>query len=74
LVIAGTFKTRSAASKRVDALGAKGVTGFVVTSHVNKPGNHTVFRVQQPFATRRAALAEAKKVRAAGFRAHILRG
>ena len=69
---AGVFTTMAAADTRLDAIKAKGVTGFsVVRLHTTRKPSR--FEVEETFVTHKAALAEAKIVRRDGFSVRVLR-
>lgn len=71
VVVVGTFPSRAAAQKRVEALAAKGLKGFAIKVHSTKKTSRS-FQVEHPAASQRAASIEAKRVRAAGFRVRIV--
>ena len=64
-VIAGTFKTKKAATSDMTKLTAKSLTGFKVV----KSGK--TFKVEQAFATQKKANAELAKLKKDGFKGKV---
>ncbi|HET7487318.1 MAG TPA: hypothetical protein VFJ85_05270 [Acidimicrobiales bacterium] len=70
--VAGVFRTKAAADKRMSALDAKGVTGFTVLTLPHRKAAARRFEVEQTFPTHAAAKAEAAKVRADGITVRVV--
>jgi hypothetical protein len=62
-VVAGTFKSDSAAQKEVTKLTKKGFSGYKIETDKTKK-----YEVEKGFASQKAAKAAAKKLRDAGFK------
>jgi hypothetical protein len=64
-VVAGRYRTRAAADKRVTALSNKNLTGFAVESE------NRGFHVERSSASKTAATTELRAVRPKGFHASL---
>jgi hypothetical protein len=64
--IAGVFQTQKAAQALVSRLDAKGLKGYTARSRMMS--HHRRFEVERQMTDRAAAMAELKRLRAAGFR------
>ena len=70
-VIAGTFKTKASADKRLAAITAKSITGLTVVK-IGKTAKTTRYRVEQTGLTKTDAKSKEKAIKAAGFHARYV--